>query len=94
MVSKKGKVIVFAAIVIACFIAGCATQGQVKAATGTPRFTLLAAQDVISGNGMEVYHDDVNNVTCYVYHGAYGNAMTSIPDWQITAPKYNNTMVV
>ena len=51
------------------------------------RFSVSDKQTVHYNNDMIVYHDDINNVTCYVYHGGNGNAMCCIPDHQLKEPK-------
>jgi hypothetical protein len=47
------------------------------------QFRLICKQLVEFNNDMLVYHDDINNVTCYVYHGGTGVAMSCIPDKQL-----------
>ena len=50
------------------------------------RFTLLCKREINKINVWYIWHDDVANVTCYVYHTGSDVAMQCIPDHQLKEP--------
>jgi outer membrane murein-binding lipoprotein Lpp len=84
------KIVIIICVLALCLIAGCVGQDKAKADTNTTpaRLTLLSTQQDVHGNTIDVYHDDISNVSSYIYHSAYGTAMTSFPDWQLKDQKY------
>lgn len=85
----KFKYILIFSILLAVFVAGCVEESRADSG----RFTIEYPNplDEMTG-GMRVIHDNVNNVTIYMYFGYHETSISAIPDWQMKEPA-NNTKV-
>lgn len=78
--------ILILSILLFSLIAGCVEQ--TKADSG--RITYIDSFTTEKGNDVEIYHDNIDNTTIYIFYG-YGG-VSAVPDYQLNKPA-NHTEV-
>ena len=87
--SKTKSFVVISSLLIATIIGmGCLdfeTTDEVEAKQETEKMTYLYEEDNI-----RVYHDNIQNVTCWKYSTSPGGGISCIPDWMLVPQNVSN----
>ena len=76
------KIFVVVALLLVTTTMGCSEKTQLVKTIGSERMTYSYNE-----NGIQVFHDNMYNVTCWEKLGIEGGGISCIPDWQLTPPQ-------